>query len=70
MIVWLFRETKPFGIEIKLLLWRVSTVKTSETIKSVSQTESLHAELPNYAEKQRELADMSMLDEVAAEAAR
>ena len=44
--------------------------KTAETIESVSQSGSLYAELRNYAENQRVVAAMSMLDEVAAEAAR
>ena len=43
--------------------------KTAETVESVSQSESLFGELPNYAENQRVLAEMGMLDEVA-EAAR
>ena len=45
-------------------------VKTVETIESQTQSVFLYAELPNYAEKQREAAKMNMLDEVAAEAAR
>ena len=43
--------------------------KTAETFESVSQSESLFGELPNYAENQRVLAEMGMLDETA-EAAR
>ena len=42
----------------------------AETIESQTQSASLYAELPNYAENQRVIAEMSMLDEVAAEAAR
>ena len=48
----------------------MSTVQTAETIESQTQSVSLHAELPNYAENQRVVAEMSLLDEVAAEAAR
>ena len=44
-------------------------MKTAETIESQTQSVRLYAELPNYAEKQREAAKMNMLD-VAAEAAR
>ena len=43
---------------------------TEETIESQTQSVSLLEELPNYAESQRVVASMSMLDEVAAESAR
>ena len=48
----------------------MSTVKTAGTTECVAQSELSYVELPNYAENQRVLAEMSMLDEVAAEAAR
>ena len=48
----------------------MTDVKTAETIESQTQPESLFAELPNNAENQRVVAEMSMLDEVTAEAAR
>ena len=44
--------------------------KTAETIESQTPSVSLFAELLNYAENQRVVTEMSMLDEVAAEAAR
>ena len=61
---------KPFGIAIELSPVVSDGCKTAETIESVSQLGSPYAELPNYADNQRVLAEMSMLDEVAAEAAR
>ena len=48
----------------------MTAVKTAETIESQTQSVSLYAELPNNAENQRVVAGTSMLDEVAAEAAR
>ena len=43
--------------------------KTSETIESVCQLEQFFSVLPNYAENQRVQSEMSMLGEIAAEAA-
>ena len=43
--------------------------KTTETIKSSSQPGQLYSGLPNYSENQRVKFEMSMLDEIAAEAA-
>ena len=48
----------------------MTDVKTAETIESQTQPESLFTELPNNAENQRVVAEMSMLDELTAEAAR
>ena len=44
-------------------------VKTTETVESLSQKELLYTNLENYAESQRGKSEMSMLDEIAAEAA-
>ena len=48
---------------------RVSTVKTTETIESLTQQDLLYKNLENYAGNQRGESGMSMLDDVAAEAA-
>ena len=48
----------------------MSTVKAAETIESQTQPRLLYFELPHYAENQRALTEMSMLDEAAVEAAR
>ena len=48
----------------------MSTVETAETIESQTLSGLLYSELPNFAENQRVLAEMSMFDEVAAEATR
>ena len=43
----------------------MTAVQTAETIESQSQSASPLAEKPNYAENQRVVAEMRMLDEVA-----
>ena len=48
----------------------MTAVKTAETIESSTQSVPLHAGLPTYAENQRAVVEMTMLDEVVAEAAR
>ena len=45
------------------------SVKTTETIESLSQQDLLCKNLESYAEKQRGKSEMSMLDQIAAEAA-
>ena len=44
-------------------------VKTTNTIQSLSQQDLLHKNLEHYAENQRGKSEMSMFDEIAAEAA-
>ena len=44
-------------------------VKTMETIESLSQQDLLHKNLEHYAENQRGKSEMSMLDEIVADAA-
>ena len=56
---WLVVESRPSVSEL---------VKTTETIESLSQQDVLYKNLENYAENQRGTSEMSMLDEVAAEA--
>ena len=57
--LWLVVESRPSVSEL---------VKTTETIESLSQQDVLYKNLENYAENQRGTSEMSMLDEVAAEA--
>ena len=59
---------KPFGIEIEFSLWWVSTVKTVETIESVSQSESLYCGQPNNADRPTEGWTGELLVKMAAQA--
>ena len=69
LLCWFFLVQKPFGIEMEFGQLRVSTVKTTDTIESLTQQELLYKNLENYAGNQRGESGMSMLDNVAAEAA-
>ena len=68
-LCWFFVVQKPFGFEMEFAQLRVSTVKTTETIESLTQQELLYTNLKNVAGNQRGEPGMSMLDDVAAEAA-
>ena len=48
----------------------MTAVKTAETIESQTQSVSQYPGLPNYAENQRVVAEMSVLGEVATGVAR
>ena len=54
-------------VEIRPSVWE--SVKTTETTKSLSQPRQLYSGLPNHAVNQRAKFEMSMLDEIATEAA-